>query len=996
MPSPIFQIGATFDKTQLNAGFDSAVTDAKGWAARMDVTFEGASTSTKRWMGQISDDTKLAAASASADQIRSAEATKANIEAQRELAAATKLAKGPLGDTTEVVALLAAAQERARAASAALSEAQSVFTERTKAAATEIEKQRRAQEATTALQGNLGGPQSSVAYQRMAAATLESVIAQRALREIQDQVAVSTLNEAEKVEILAPALARAQVASLELAAAQKEITGASHGAVSGVQATSGAIRTLEGNAGIRAVENFISKTLGLGPAMQAIFPLIGGLAFGKILLDMGEKIVDVEQKAQHASTAIDEAFGDLHDKAQVTNADLALQNDKLQDEIDKLSGHPNNGLQTALDEARKMADQLLSSLRADRKELEALLKEHEVGAFGSLLSGVAPTHTEGKEVLADQQNLTNQVRDAQKKFEAEFTAASDDTGRQAATDRRNVAIRAAFRSQIDTYRQETERLSQEEKDSAAASRKSLETGDAPLKVVDNSAKLSIINGRAQQLQDALDHEKYIESIAQKEKTVGQLKQDKANAPKAGAENKEAEQRFKKMEADLNEEKLQYNLSVKAVFDFWAARRSAFEQGSEQYNQVTAKMAEQAVAGSRAAAEALKKVQAEQKKNTNGNGEAAVDKGMEDMSKAMQKQGENVIRSGQQWDEYFRAMEHGKEITAAIADEINIAQLRALEASGGITRLGAAQVEARMHAEQHRIALAALREELERLEKEATRDPVTGAVTDPKQAARIAGVQNQITQEKGKGQVQAGQDKVAVGAEIARPYLTAFNDINSGWLKVQRDLIQGNQGIKRSFAEMGLGLVQSMAAATEKMLADIARGEIKKMALHAATSKANATIDAAGAATSTQVSALSALKQMNHAASVAAGKAWSAMADIPIVGPELGAVAAAATYAGVMALASFDVGTAYVPHDGVAMIHEGETILPPPQAQVLRDALSGGGNGSDGGGDMHLHLGGNSFSSANGDFRSQLNTHERHLATMFQRMHREGKLDFKGN
>jgi hypothetical protein len=88
------------------------------------------------------------------------------------------------------------------------------------------------------------------------------------------------------------------------------------------------------------------------------------------------------------------------------------------------------------------------------------------------------------------------------------------------------------------------------------------------------------------------------------------------------------------------------------------------------------------------------------------------------------------------------------------------------------------------------------------------------------------------------------------------------------------------------------------------------------------------------------------------AGVAATGAAAAVAAIPIVGPALAPAAAASTLAdlsGFIALASFDVGTSYVPKDGMAMIHRGETILPPPQADVLREALSGrGGQGDQGG------------------------------------------------
>lgn len=60
-----------------------------------------------------------------------------------------------------------------------------------------------------------------------------------------------------------------------------------HGSVSEIQATSGALRVLEGSGGIRAAERFLTMIPGLGAALQVGFPLIGLIA----LYDMFERLV---------------------------------------------------------------------------------------------------------------------------------------------------------------------------------------------------------------------------------------------------------------------------------------------------------------------------------------------------------------------------------------------------------------------------------------------------------------------------------------------------------------------------------------------------------------------------------------------------------------------------------------------------------------------------------------------------------------------------------
>lgn len=84
--------------------------------------------------------------------------------------------------------------------------------------------------------------------------------------------------------------------------------------------------------------------------------------------------------------------------------------------------------------------------------------------------------------------------------------------------------------------------------------------------------------------------------------------------------------------------------------------------------------------------------------------------------------------------------------------------------------------------------------------------------------------------------------------------------------------------------------------------------------------------------------------------IAAMAAASSVASIPYVGPALAAAAAAdmeALGAESLAMASFDVGTNYVPYDMVAHIHQGERIIPKADNADLMTAVNGNGNNRDG-------------------------------------------------
>ena len=78
---------------------------------------------------------------------------------------------------------------------------------------------------------------------------------------------------------LADALNQTTAAEEAQTTATEGLAAAHAHAVSEIQATSGALRVFEGSGGIRAAERFIATTLGIGTAMQAIFPIVGAIAF---------------------------------------------------------------------------------------------------------------------------------------------------------------------------------------------------------------------------------------------------------------------------------------------------------------------------------------------------------------------------------------------------------------------------------------------------------------------------------------------------------------------------------------------------------------------------------------------------------------------------------------------------------------------------------------------------------------------------------------------
>jgi hypothetical protein len=116
-----------------------------------------------------------------------------------------------------------------------------------------------------------------------------------------------------------------------------------------------------------------------------------------------------------------------------------------------------------------------------------------------------------------------------------------------------------------------------------------------------------------------------------------------------------------------------------------------------------------------------------------------------------------------------------------------------------------------------------------------------------------------------------------------------------------------------------------------------------------------------------LAAKDALQQASHTKSVfltakeAAGHAWDSVVHTPFIGPILAPIAAAASFAGVMAFAEggYDIPSGVNP---ITQLHQNEMVLPAHIAMPLRSMLAGGApafaandTGPSAGGDIHLHV-----------------------------------------
>lgn len=284
---------------------------------------------------------------------------------------------------------------------------------------------------------------------------------------------------------------------------------------------------------------------------------------------------------------------------------------------------------------------------------------------------------------------------------------------------------------------------------------------------------------------------------------------------------------------------------------------------------------------------------------------------------------------QQWEQYNSAVDKNSAILARnkeAQEEINLA---IGVATGSIGPYSAAQQEAAIHTAFYTDELARLRAEIERIKSDPN-------LTEAQKQTKIQGANNQMDQVRGQAGVSSTKDQAAISNSISQPFVRGIDTINNSWLQMQNKLIFGTRNVGAAFANMGVSMLESVAGNFEQMVVKFAESQIRMTIAHQIAKATQSTTDKIAAAESDLTSETSALKQITHWATVAAAKAWSAFSDIPVVGPVLGAAAAAATFIGIEALAAFETG-GLIPNTGVALVHQGEAVLPAGLTNFLMNA-----------------------------------------------------------
>lgn len=314
--------------------------------------------------------------------------------------------------------------------------------------------------------------------------------------------------------------------------------------------------------------------------------------------------------------------------------------------------------------------------------------------------------------------------------------------------------------------------------------------------------------------------------------------------------------------------------------------------------------------------------------------------------------EDLTKSGPRWNEYAAAVAKSAEISAQNAAAMQKEQIAIQQADGALSPLHARMQLAAIDAEEYRRKLDALNEQLARLKKEGA-DLLPGSEGYSKNQTQQAQLQNQILGVQGQAQISGAQNSEAIAKQMAQPYITAANDIQNAFTKAFTEVAMRQKSWQQAMAQSLVSLELSAAQAAEKWLMKWVDAEILSLAKHVLTNQQKVAADAATDAQTTTAAAAAASARQAIVTSVdvaevlsyAAVAAAAAAAAAAPGGPPAMAAAATAAYAEVSAyapLAAFDVGTNYVPKTGIAMIHEGERIIPKADNRQLMSALGNGG------------------------------------------------------
>jgi hypothetical protein len=301
-----------------------------------------------------------------------------------------------------------------------------------------------------------------------------------------------------------------------------------------------------------------------------------------------------------------------------------------------------------------------------------------------------------------------------------------------------------------------------------------------------------------------------------------------------------------------------------------------------------------------------------------------------------------------------------EQTEAINSKVSHEQMSQKQATAAKIALIKQETEAKKAAleKEEAIEVAAIQKKIQ-LEEQAALAQSHGDKTDPKYIAYL-NQQKLLLAEIAELQKKLGQDTQTAsqqGALAIKKEQDSLTQLQQAMKKVQGEfnsdfakMVVEGKNFGQSMKQLATQLLEQWIEYEMKSLEKTLMTNIQKTLSNTMQKQADVAGTAAAAGEKNAINEASDMKDRLSAAKTGATKAGQAVSGIPIVGPILAPIAAAATFAALIAFA--DGGT--VPGSGTgdtvpAMLSPGETVV----SRALTEQVAAN-NGSGGKGDVHHH------------------------------------------
>lgn len=252
----------------------------------------------------------------------------------------------------------------------------------------------------------------------------------------------------------------------------------------------------------------------------------------------------------------------------------------------------------------------------------------------------------------------------------------------------------------------------------------------------------------------------------------------------------------------------------------------------------------------------------------------------------------------------------------------------------------------IEAKQHAADMAAMNDEKEILEEAIAVGQFLGL--------DMSKMEQQYQQLLAKMRESNAQFNAQVRVANQQMVLTWVQEVTKGITQITTALqsgfnkwVQGQESFKRAMEQTWNELVMTALKGFENILINQIKHEAAALIVHRATKEAEVATDQAAATESMVIDSEATLKEIYHAAALAAAKAWQAVVGIPVIGPILAPIAAAASFAGVVAFASIASAEQGMeaPADMITQIHKNEMVLPAPISSGLKGMIASNNSSS---------------------------------------------------